>query len=260
MAKTVNITHIESLLEKLSEKTGYPLNHHGFGKMSEVMNNEITQRYLYENLWTASRNSREANENTISLGHFHIDKIAEYLGYRDFDHFVKSLENPISSVLASVTGVYYCYVRKNAIEGSLLQSPVKIERMDNEITYLLKGAKRNYHGNMTYQEGCLFCTMTSGDKSFHHVYQIMKHESPEVLMGVFSGISTSGDPIGGRCVLIKSKEDFDDLTIAELSVDDLQKSTDINHQELAQYFETFEKNNLRVGRPFEFNIYDLNRD
>ncbi len=94
-------------------------------------------------------------------------------------------------------------------------------------------------------------------KEFHHVYRIGKRETPDVLRGMFSGVSTNFDPIAGRVVLIRQKEKFEELKIAQLDMSQLQTSDAVTDRRLAEYFQQFEDNNLRIsGTPY-FSIDDL---
>jgi len=106
----------------------------------------------------------------------------------------------------------------------------------------------------------LFILMkSSSGKEFHHVYRIGKREEPALLRGMFTGVSTSFDVIGGRTVLIRQKENFSKLRIAQLDMSDLRKSESLEDRRLAEYFEVFEKNNLRIaGTPY-FSLDDLGK-
>ena len=79
------------------------------------------------------------------------------------------------------------------------------------------------------------------------------------MRGMFTGVSTSFDVIGGRTVLIRQKENFSKLRIAQLDMSDLRKSESLEDRRLAEYFEVFEKNNLRIaGTPY-FSLDDLGK-
>jgi len=100
----------------------------------------------------------------------------------------------------------------------------------------------------------------SKGKEFHHVYKIGTREKPSLLKGVFSGVSTAFDPIGGRTVLIRSDEDFSKLKNAELAINEIAKSGSKTEKKLAMYFMNRSENNLSIGRVITFNENELDED
>ena len=258
MPKKFKVCDIQALLQHLSKETGESLDHYGLGVISEKMNERVSHKYLYDNLFKAVERSKEPTDE-LNLSPNKIDEIARFLGYENFQDFVESRKETVDPVLEFLTGAYYSYVRKNSIETSLLRSPVLIYRDRNTINFLLKGPRWRYKGELSYLDGCLFCLMKSDaiGKSFYHVYKIGKAKSPEVLMGIFAGISSSNDPIGGRCVLVKRKEKFEELENRSLSIDELNASNSNEENKLANFFFSFEDNNLRINNPYGFDFDDL---
>lgn len=262
MPLLVNIEYIDLLLEKLSRKSGHSRDRYGFGKMSEEIGSSvITQKYLYENLDGRLQKLKREGKKQVSLTPNRLDELAQYLGLQGFGEFVKRLENPIDPVLASCVGSYYSYVRRSAKEGVVYQSPVVIREENNEIQLTLKGPAMTYGGKLMLRHGCLFCLMESKEgKAFHHIYKIGQRHQPHVLLGVFSGVSTAYHPIGGRVVLIRKDEKFEHLHNEELPIQALRASSNAIHQKLAHYFESFEKNNIKVNTPITFGLDELTNE
>ena len=248
---------IKHLLEHLSRETNESLDHHGFGRISDLVGGSISQKYLYDNLYGKIKSAGDDDE--IRLSPNKMDELAKFLGYQNFNSFLDYINMPLDPILKSLEGSYYSYVRKRSKTGSLLCSPVCIERKENRIILTLKGANWSYLGELTIVDGCLFCTMKSEEskKSFHHVYKVGKSEFPKVLMGLFTGVSSANDPIAGRCVLIKQKEQFDSLQNQKMSIDEMAESQNQEHKKLASYFKTYEDNNLRINTPSGFDLDDL---
>lgn len=160
--------------------------------------------------------------------------------------------------LINAVGNYYSYVRENSDRGAILRSPAKIFIEDMSVHFELKGPKWTYSGKVNCVKGCLFITMTShSGKSFHHVYKIGLREKPDVLCGVFTGVSTAFDPIGGRAVLERLDSEYSLLKARRLSIKTLSKSRSGNEASLAKYFRTRVKNNLIVPQPVTFTHDDL---
>lgn len=103
----------------------------------------------------------------------------------------------------------------------------------------------------------MFILMKSeSGKQLHHVYKIGIREKPQVLQGIFSGVSTTFEPIGGRVVLVAAREPFVKLEGKELTPMELKKSGDLGTR-LARYFESYDGNNLRINPVVSFGENDL---
>jgi hypothetical protein len=273
----VRVEHLDHLLEILSKKTGQDLDYHGFGEMSVMVEEGLEKRketrkqkgrtvkiskgYLYENIFRKKEKARERGEETISLNVTKLDNISVFLGYNSFRDFVQQLENPIDKVLLACAGNYYSYVRRNGEKGVVLRSPVSITEIDGKIIFELLGPKWKYTGEVKLKHGCLFVLMKAAEgKMIHHVYKIGVREQPLVLQGIFSGVSTAFDPIGGRAVLIRSGEELKKLSNAALDIDELRKSDSNTDRTIAEYFEAYSRNNLIVSTVRMFNEEDLIED
>lgn len=254
MAK-VKVDHLQRLLQALSEKTRLELS----VKDLQTISDEIGYRnsdYLYKKIYIPIQNKRK-NE-TIGLHTSLLDKAAQYLKYNDFRNFVERVDQG-DPQLMSLVGNYYSYVRRNSDEGYILRSPVKIEvRKDGKIEFQLKGPTYTFKGEIYSKHGCIFILMKADEgKMFHHIYKVGERQSPFVLQGVFSGVSTAFDPIGGRAVLVRTEEPYASLKNASLSVGVLRKSKLPVEKRLAIYFKDYANNNIAPKRSSTFGIDDL---
>lgn len=81
-------------------------------------------------------------------------------------------------------------------------------------------------------------------------------KSPKLTQGIFSGVSSSFEPIGNGVVTIKAQSEFEDLSPIEVKKSrGTQKEEHINP--LFQYFESKEGNNLSTNRSTSFSLKDL---
>jgi hypothetical protein len=258
----VKIHHIEQLLAALSRKTNRPQDTKGFDEISDLIDdNAISGRYLYRYLYLRAKEARERNTKILSLKTLKLDKLASYLipGIT-FLEWCSRADRPLTNELVSCIGNYYCYVRRNAEEGTLMRSPVQIFEHDNSIYFKLRGPRWTYEGGAHLKNGCLFILMqASGGKEIHHVYKLGKREKPLVLQGIFSGVSTVFEPIGGRTVLIRTEEDFTKLKNSELEIADMKRSADKEQRRLAEYFLSYEANNLKIKPVTTFTLDDLGK-
>ena len=259
MAKT-KIEYIERLIAMLVEKTGETPDHAGFGYMSEKIGDGISQRYLYDKLQKRIDKAKEVEEEYVQLSLFKLDKIARFLGFKSFKDFQKSCDEPINTVLKSCIGTWISYVRRNSEHNVLYASPVLVYEENQKIWFHLKGPTWAYNGLLKYRNGCLFSLFeANGGKQFHHVYKIGNREDPQVLQGVFSGVSTANEPIAGRAVLIKQEKEFTSLENQALRLSEVLSSTSLVLRRLAEYFSNHQVNNLGISQVTTFDIDDLGK-
>src|SRR5690606_32346735 len=93
-------------------------------------------------------------------------------------------------------------------------------------------------------------------KRLHHIYRIGVREKPQVLQGIFSGVSTTFEPIGGRVVLLAVSEPFEKLEGKELTPAELEQGGTLGAR-LARYFESYDGNNLGINPVVSFGEDDL---
>jgi hypothetical protein len=253
----VKVDHLHKLLYALHKKTGLELSIKNLQTISEEIKG-IGSDYLY---WKIQYKIKGRKKNdVIGLRTTQLDHIARYLAYEDFQNFVAVHEVDDDPQLRSLIGSYYSYVRRNSEEeGYILRSPVKIEqRADGKVEFQLKGPSYTFKGELYSKHGCVFVLMKADEgKVFHHVYKIGERQSPVVLQGVFSGVSTAFDPIGGRTVLVRTDEPYASLKNASLSVNTLRKSKLAVEKRLAIYFKDYANNNVAPKRSSTFGIGDL---
>lgn len=158
-----------------------------------------------------------------------------------------------------LVGSYYCYVRSNLEKkGVIFRSPVRIFEKGQDIFFELKGPSNTFKGTVTLRTGCLFILMASEyGKAFHHVYKIGNGLEPKVLQGVFSGVSTAFDPIGGRTVLIRQEQNYNDLSNQRSDISALKKSARPGDKHLALYFKEYTNNNVAPNKSTGFSLDDL---
>lgn len=252
----VKVEHLQRLLLALSEKTRLELSVKDLKSISvEVGYTNID--YLYKKIYIPIQKKRK--NDTIGLHTSLLDKAAQYLKYKDFRTFVESVDQGDPQIM-SLIGNYYSYVRRNSEkEKYILRSPVRIEqRKDGKVEFQLKGPAYTFRGELYSKKGCIFILMKADEgKVFHHIYKIGDRQTPSVMQGVFSGVSTAFDPIGGRTVLVRTEEPYTSLKNASLSVNELRKSKMAVEKRLAIYFKDYSNNNIAPNRSSTFGVGDL---
>lgn len=252
----VKATHVQRLLNELAKKTGHSLEHVGLNAISLEIKG-LGERYLYE-LSRKLESEQKKGNSTLNVQTSRLELIARFLGYFRYLDFIATEDAPLDNVLAGLVGNYYSFVRGNRSDTAIIQSPVRILQRDKRIWFELQGPMRKYEGPVELVHGCLFILMTeTGGKQFHHVYKVGTRERPPLLQGIFSGVSTVFEPIGGRAVLVRSEEKWEAMNGAEWHPSSWQKILPVGGRELVNYFRKYEDNNLSIQKVVTFSFKDL---
>lgn len=243
------------MLLLLSEKTSEPLDRAGLRNMASEVGG-IGEDYLYKKIYYEIRNLDE--DRDLSLRDAQLNSIARFLGHKNVVTLLAAFDAPVDDQLASLVGSYYLYIRQNSNRGLVFQSPVEIRESESQFLLRLKGPSWTYEGEVRIRHGCLFVLLISPeDKSFYHIYKIGTRRSPQVIQGIFSGVSTAFDPIGGRAVLLKVDEPFAALKNHAFSIGELSDSPQPEKKNLAIYFKDYSTNNLSINKVVSFGPEDL---
>ena len=255
---------IVELVDLLEKKTNTQKNGRGYDKMAHELNEfqkfpDMDRKYLQSRLYKPACDALLSGGGTIGLNGRYLDKIARFLGYSSFINFCEGEDSEARKRLLNLCGDWYCYSRKNTYRGELIQSPVRIYESGDAVHFELKGPSSVYNGKLSYKSMCLFCQFTSSSngKQFQHIYKVGLRENPEVLQGIFSGVSTSFDPIGGRAVLIKQFDPEIQLINERIAVEDLAHSEKLAERRLAEYFS--DNDNLIASNSATFDLNDLGK-
>jgi hypothetical protein len=250
-----DVAIIRKLLEALSKKTGQSMDHAGYREMQAKIPG-LGDDYLYKKL--DRKIAFLQDHEMVGIGPFQLNKILEYLGYESLDAFRSHVENPYGDQLMSLTGNYYCYVRASHVEGRVLRSPVRIFHENGLLRFELYGKDHVYKGEMALTDGILYILMSAPiGKTFHHVYKIGKRYAPRIMQGVFSGVSSAPDPIGGRTILARQNEPFERLENKKIPVEVMKASSELEEIRVGSYFEHRDNNNLSPFKSSDFGFDDL---
>lgn len=245
MAVKTNIVY--KLLSKLSDETGTDLDYGGFGIMSEKIDADISQKYL-DDTYRLVRLALAENKETIGSRPRKLDLIARHLGYRNFHAFEFEINTPIDPMLKQCIGNWWSIVHANTGKN-LYKAPVRIymDRQQN-ISIKLKGQENIFIGKISLRAGCFFCELDSGKtKKLYLVIKCSVNEKVKVLQGTFAGISSTGDPIGGRELLMKEdKLSFEDMKWQQLSIG----GKDLDPR-VAHYFRQYESNAVKIDNQID---------
>lgn len=258
--KTIRIDTVKKMLDDLSKQTTEPLDHAGFGYMSEIINEKagkdlISQKYLYESLFKKVEKLQDTEGASLRLSLCKLDGIARYLGYGNFGEMEQQYEQPIHPILQSCSGNWLCYVRRSTSKAVVLASPVQIKVEGQRADFYLQGPTRQYRGTIHHKQGCLFANFGSEDgKYFQHVYKVGSCKAAEVIQGVFVGVSSAFDPIAGRVILARCPQEMNQVKNESFVLAD---ANDRLPQAVREYFNDYCNNNLKINAPITFDYDDL---
>jgi hypothetical protein len=256
-------TEIMRLLEALAKETGTTLTRDSFVEMYEVMklkNEKLpfnSWDYLYRKLFLQAKNA--SKNSMISVSSTNIAAIVKFLKYSDYEQFSRDEHPERNPVLQNCLGKWLSCVRCNSGSSHVLISPVIITAKGKEIRMELNGPVRLFEGIARLNGSCLFCMLQSGnEKNLHLVFKVGLSNEPEILKGVFSGLSSGGDPIAGREILIRhSEENSLPFKNQRIKIKALIDSEDENQRLIGKYFNDRSKNILSGGKASTFGWEDL---
>lgn len=198
--------------------------------------NMLGEKYLY-------RTFKQTQDQDQLVFHQYqrvkIDLIARFAGFDSSDHFLSHLEKDATTAvekhqggisqapdfsaqdLNHLCGTYRNYVRENSGLPKILSSPVEIyPGTDGQHYMRLKGTQREYRGRLVLRNNCLCCLLTDekATKELHLVFLLGQYRSPNLLIGLFSGVASHGIPIAGREILKKEKHAvYEEMNVQEFT-------------------------------------------
>lgn len=259
-----NTPDIRRLLEEVTQKAGTGLDYSSLKSTRDVMietlgNVSFRSDYLYKDILSKLEEAEAQRKVSIGLNKKYVDELVQFLSYASYRQFINIRDQLQYPMLESCTGSWYSYVRCNSGNPEIYVSPVKIFAEGKEIRMLLRGPVRSYEGVVRHEGGCLYALLESGmGKNLHLVFRLgLPQQRPEVLQGVFSGISSAGNPISGREILARQEKDFEQLTHKLYTIEELCKSKNEKAKLIGNYFAKKEKAILSAGNSSVFSWSDI---
>jgi|GEM_PF-2332769 len=195
-----------------------------------------------------TKNYRAPAERTLDLA-------AIYCGFDSYRDFYSELHKAVTASLKDCEGHWLSYVRCNSGRDELLVSPVRIWEENYKMMIELTGPARKFKGELLHK-GQNFCALldTGKDKQLHLIFRIGFAQNPHVLQGVFSGMSSGGDPIAGKEVLVRQRAPGKPK---KLKLEMLRASKKKEERILAGFFKEFDGTNLKISNVATFTFEDL---
>lgn len=256
---------ILKLLNAIAEETNHTLAHADIDLIYDDIKDKdpvllsMSGDYIYRKLYLRVRDATPKHNTSIRLNKSYIEALAHTLRYKSYQDFLSEKHPDKKDALVKCIGNWYSYVRCNSGKPDVLVSPVRIYAEGKKICMELKGPERSFRGTVKLNGNCLYCFLESDQsKNLHIVLKTGLAIRPEVLQGVFSGISSGGDPIAGREVFIRQEKDFSLLKPRKFRITDTTGKKN-EEQAVADYFSKKEKNILKGGVASSFILDDLDQ-
>lgn len=263
MAYPYQVKTILKLMQALSEQTKFRLTNASLKEMHIHLSNKykklpFREDYLFKQVLNAARNKERKGEATISLNEYYIDFIIGILEYENLADFEARYGKPAHHSLGACAGAWYSYVRCNSGSPDVLRSPVYIKESGKEVSIELRGPVRIFTGVLAWEAGCIYSLLESrGGKKLQLVFRSSEINKPNLLQGVFAGVSAGAEPIAGRELLVRADETQEPLTNAKMKIDEMIASEDDAVRRIGHYFSEEQYCILKAGKSVNFNINDL---
>lgn len=263
----ISVDIVETLFRNCIKKTGKTPDRIGLIEVSEIINaslpdrnKQIGKRYLYDTIFLGIQQARERGEEMLNLDRSVLDSLASFLGINDLDEYRKIHQPLIPITAQAIEGNWYSIVRCNSGKPRVLVSPVKIEVNHNFTLFELRGPHRSYQGKIRWTAGSFDCFITSKDdvKAIHLAFRLGVAKWPKVLSGVFSSISSSGIPVAGKEILLRSEKPYSEMTNHKISLTDNAKAEDsFIRAEILEFFSDFNSSYIKINDTSTFDLDDL---
>lgn len=263
MAYPYQVKTILKMMQALSELTNFKLTNASLRKMHIHLSNKykdlpFREDYLFKQVLNAARNKVEKGQTTINLNETNIEFLIGILEYNNLEDFEQRYGKPKHHSLGACAGAWYSYVRCNSGNPDVLRSPVYISENGKEVSIELHGPVRKFTGVLSWEAGCIYSILeSSGGKKLQLVMRASEINKPDMLQGVFAGVSAAAEPIAGRELLVRQDVPFDGLTNAKIPIHEQLESQDIDMRRIGNYFSDAASTILKAGPSVNFKIADL---
>jgi hypothetical protein len=253
---------VKLLIEKLAHKVGQSLDMAGYKAMSDFLERElkttcsIDHRYLHD-VYTRVSKKDQLHNMADRTSRVNLDKIAKAIGYEDYQGFINEADKPLDKFVKAVLGNWWSIARAN--KGAyLLKAPVKIYQSKNKEPRIeLQGEHHLFKGVLHHRSGNIFCELDSDEsKKLFIVLKVGNSINPQLIQGVFTGVSTAGDPVAGRELFYRAEEGID---FKEMKWEKVPLEKTLQDERINQYFNTYEGNCLKINEASTFTLTDLEK-
>lgn len=261
MRGTVRTAVVELLIEKLAGKCRVSTNYSGFRAIYEFIDNdEISLKYI-DDTWRKVKEAKKKRSEKMGSSRDKLEIMVKALDRKlSLHRFEMLMEEPLHEMLEHCIGNWWSMVRAN-VGKYIFKAPVRIykEPDTGEILVKLKGRRHDFIGNIIVRAGCLFLELdskadkTADKKKLYIVLKGSNIEGPEILQGTYVGISSAGDPIGGRELFMKENN----LSFSDMKWQRLVLNNNTEDERINQYFDDKSHPIIGIKKVSAYDLSDL---
>ena len=258
------LNDVKRLIEEVEKRAGEKINAATSEKIHKKMHNALGKlppfgtEYLNKRIMFEINKASAKRKDAVGLNKGYINFVAEYLSYANYEEFEEKKDRASNEELEKFIGTWISYVRCNSRQPYILMSPVSIYNERNLVYMKLQGKERAFIGELKIEKGKLFCLLKGEEgKYIHLVFNAGIATRPQVLQGIFSGISAGGDAIAGREVLVRTDREFESIRNDKLRIREILNSNNNELEVIGNYFSDTRINIIKAGRSSTFDLGDL---
>jgi len=255
---------VELILKKAVKKANQSYDRIGLLELAAIINKQLpvhykrlSDRYLYETPYLSIKKAKSNGLDAIQLEASSLNSVAYFLGYDDVSAFRSSHFPMIPNEVYALEGNWWSIVRCNSGRPDILVSPVRISLANDKAMLELRGPHRTYKGVIRWIGGSISSWIGSEDrvKVMHLAFQVGVARYPKTLLGVFSSVSSSGHPIAGKEILMRSHQNYDDMINYKFNIsEELARAHPRIPPPIIHYLSEFDKCYFKIT---EIGTFDL---
>lgn len=261
-------TVVETILREVVKRAQKTFDRFGLYQLPKAINEvlppdykPIGPRYIYDSIYLSLERAKKLDEATVRLDQSCLDSMAYFIGFQNIESFKLAQLPAHSSKNSVLEGTWYSCVRSNSGLPNVLISPVEIRAVEDHKTILkLKGPHRVYQGEIRWTGSSMSCLAVSEDKTktLHLAFKVGVSKHPKLLIGVFSGVSSAGDPIAGKEILYKSDLDFIQMKNFKVPIAAPENLMPYGIPgSIVTFFSDFDKNYFKISGISTFDLNDI---
>ena len=255
---------VELILKKAVKKAHQSYDRIGLLELAEIINKQLpkqykqlSSRYLYETPYLSIKKAKNKGLQAIQIEEASLNSVAYFLGYDDVSAFRLSHFPSIPNEVYALEGNWWSIVRCNSGRPDILVSPVRIKLVNDKAILELRGPHRTYKGGIRWIGGSISSWIGSEDgvKVLHLAFQVGVARYPKTILGVFSSVSSSGHPIAGKEILMRSQQDYKEMINYKFDIsEELAKEQPRIPAPIIHYFSDFDKCYFKITEAGTFDL------
>lgn len=251
----ITYKELEDVLIKICKKANITRSKSGLDTLASIINHSINRvafgdSFFYKFNYNISNEIKKDANAICNIRKGNLESMIQYLtdGALNYHEYINREEVSLSPVLESLEDYWYSYVRCNSGLPLIYKSPVRIyKKSDNMVINLRGGSGKIFSGEIDLVSQNVIALIKREDRSknINLVFRVGNAVKPDLLQGVYSGISSNGDPICGKELLVR--------------VSTIKKVNELN-LDAGSYFSQLENRELKISDDLNADLFEESRE